>query len=161
MRDCFDSPKAQKLYGKGMEIVEVVEKICALIPEDNEHLAETRNWMRADAHQMVAKISGAEAGELYDLKMEAAAVIRKSARDLMVQKHSLAMFGFEEVEYFQIVRDLIEEYRVLFIEWVATFDRWNYVIDRWGLFNPPGVGPHDKDPDDDIPFDPNDIFDQE
>jgi len=23
----------------------------------------------------------------------------------------------------------------------------------WGLFNPPGVGPFDKDPDEDIPFD--------
>ncbi|MDP3643540.1 MAG: hypothetical protein Q8S54_10170 [Bacteroidota bacterium] len=29
----------------------------------------------------------------------------------------------------------------------------NYFIDRWGLFNPPGVGPFDHDPDDDIPFD--------
>jgi hypothetical protein len=32
------------------------------------------------------------------------------------------------------------------------FDKWDYIIDRWGLFNPPGVGPFDKDPDDDIPF---------
>jgi len=30
------------------------------------------------------------------------------------------------------------------------FDKWDYVIDRWGLFNPPGVGPFDKDPDEDI-----------
>jgi len=51
-----------------------------------------------------------------------------------------------------MVRDLIEEYRLLFIEWVAGFDKWDYVIDRWGLFNPPGIGPFDKDPDDDIPF---------
>ena len=50
------------------------------------------------------------------------------------------------------IRDLIEEYRLLFIEWVAGFDKWDYIIDRWGLFNPPGVGPFDKDPDDDIPF---------
>jgi hypothetical protein len=41
---------------------------------------------------------------------------------------------------------------LLFIPWVAGFDKWNYVIDRWGLFNPPGIGPFDKDPDDDIPF---------
>jgi len=53
---------------------------------------------------------------------------------------------------FQIVRDLIEEYRLLFIDWVAGFDKWDYIIDRWGLFNPPGIGPFDKDPDDDIPF---------
>jgi hypothetical protein len=42
------------------------------------------------------------------------------------------------------------KYRLLFIDWVAGFDKWNYVIDRWGLFNPPGVGPFDKDPDEDI-----------
>jgi hypothetical protein len=26
------------------------------------------------------------------------------------------------------------------------------------LFNPPGVSAHDKDPDDDIPFNPKDFF---
>jgi len=44
------------------------------------------------------------------------------------------------------------EPRLLFIDWVSKFDKWDYVIDRWGLFNPPGVGPFDHDPDDDIPF---------
>lgn len=46
-----------------------------------------------------------------DLRMENAAIIRKCARDLMV-------------------RQQIEEFRLLFID--------------WGLFNPPGVGPHDE-----------------
>jgi len=77
--------------------------------------------------------------------MENAAIIRKSAMRLMIQNHSLKMFGFEYVEYFQMVRDLIEEYRLLFIDWVERFDKSNYIIDRWGLFNPPGVGPFDVD----------------
>ncbi len=68
------------------------------------------------------------------------------------------MFGFKAFEYFEIVRNLIEEYRLLFIDWVAKFDKWNYIIDRWGLFNPPGIGPFDKDPDDDIPFNGMDEF---
>jgi hypothetical protein len=38
-----------------------------------------------------------------------------------------------------MVRDLIEEYRVLFVEWVAGFDNSNALYDDWGLFNPPGV----------------------
>ena len=59
---------------------------------------------------------------------------------------------FEYVEYYQIVRRLIEEYRLLFIDWVAKFHSWDYVIDRWGLFNPPGVGPFDHDPNEGIPF---------
>ena len=47
---------------------------------------------------------------------------------------------------------MIDEYQLLFINWVVGFDKKDYIIDRWDLFNPPGVGPFDKDPDDNIPF---------
>ena len=116
--------------------------------------------MLSDAAQLTVKVAGAEGGDIYDLRMEAAAIIRKAARDLMVSNHSLEMFGFEDVQYFDIVRELIEEYRLLFIEWVESFDKWNYIKDDWGLFNPPGVSPFDKDPDDDIPFNPDDFFEE-
>ena len=111
--------------------------------------------MISDAAQLTVKVAGASRAELYDLQMEAATIIRKAARDLMVTNHSLEMFGFKDVEYFQIVRDLLKEYRLLFIDWVSSFDPWNYITDRWGLFNPPGVGPFDKDSDDGIPFEGN------
>jgi hypothetical protein len=149
----FINPKELAIYKKGKEIFDVVHQITELIPDDNEHLQHVKQFMLSDAAQLTVKIAGATRVGLYDLKMEAAAIIRKSARDLMVQNHSLEMFGFKEVHYFQIVRDLIEEYRLLFIDWVKSFDQWDYVIDRWGLFNPPGVGPFDHDPDEDIPFD--------
>jgi hypothetical protein len=152
--DDEDAINAERLpiYLKGKEIFDMVRKISDLIPEDNEYLMSVKDQMLSDAALLTVKIAGAEATGLYDLKMENAAIIRKAARDLMVQNHSLEAFGFEYVEYYQIVRDLIEEYRILFIVWVAGFDKWDYIIDRWGLFNPPGVGPFDKDPDDDIPF---------
>ena len=146
------------IYKKGEEIFQVVNQIAELIPDNDDHLQHIKGQMLGDAMLLTVKIAGAEGGDLYDLRMESAAIIRKAARDLMVTNHSLEMFGFKEVEYFDIVRDLIEEYRLLFIEWVAGFDQWNYIIDRWGLFNPPGVGPFDKDPDDDIPFNPDDFF---
>ena len=145
-------PESLPIYRKGKEIFDMVFKISALIPENNEYLMVVKSQMLCDAALLTVKIAGAEAAGLYDLKMENAAIIRKAARDLMVQNHSLDAFGFEYVEYYQIVRDLIEEYRLLFIDWVVSFDKWDYMIDRWGLFNPPGVGPFDKDPDDDIPF---------
>ena len=145
------NPQELLIYKKGLEIYEVVRTITDLIPEENEMLLSLKNQMLRDALMLSVKVAAAEGGDLYDIKMECAAIIRKAAYDLMIQNHSLKMFGFEHVEYFQIVRDLIEEYRLLFIEWVARFDKWNYVIDRWGLFNPPGIGPHDKDPDDDLP----------
>jgi len=150
--DDIINPEKLPIYLKGKEIFDLVNKITSLIPENNEYLMHVKACMLSDAAQLTVKIAGAEAAGLYDLKMENAAIIRKAARDLMVQQHSLDMFGFEYVEYYQMVRDLIEEYRLLFINWVAGFDKWDYIIDRWGLFNPPGVGPFDKDTDDDIPF---------
>jgi len=161
MRDKKDRSeiKNMPLYKKGMEIYDVVCQIGDLIPEENERLQGVKGWMLSDASLLTVKIAGAEAGDLYDIRMEAAAIIRKAAMDLMIQNHSLKAFGFKDVQYYQIVRDLIEEYRLLFIEWVAGFDKENYIIDRWGLFNPPGVGPFDKDPDDDIPFDPDSFMD--
>jgi hypothetical protein len=62
-------------------------------------------------------------------------------------------------DYIELLRQAIEEFRVSFIDWMAGFDVWDYVKDSWGLFNPPGINAHDKDPDDDIPFDPNNFFD--
>ena len=46
--------------------------------------------------------------------------------------------------------------RVLF-----AYPVWNYIKDDWGLFNPPGVSAHDKDPDVDITFNLDDFFDFE
>ena len=140
------------LFKKGEEIQYVVRLLTELMPEDNEYLQSMKGEMLYNAGLLTVKIAGAEAAELYDLKMEAATFIRKAANDLKVMNHSLEDFGFENVEYFQIVRNLIEEYRLLFIDWVSGFDKWNYIIDRWGLFNPPGVTPFDKDVDDNIPF---------
>jgi hypothetical protein len=147
MFEADDNERVRNLpiFRKGNEILELIEQIADLIPEEDEHLLFIKEFMIEDALMLTSKIVNAEGGELYDIRMENAAIIRKSACDLMIQNHSLEMFGFEHVEYYSMVRDLIEEYRLLFIDWVAGFDKWNYVIDRWGLFNPPGVGPFDPD----------------
>jgi hypothetical protein len=141
--------KELPIFKKGQKIRQVVQLIADLIPEDNKPLQSIKQEMMYNAALLMVKVAGAHAVNLYDLKMEAATIIRKAACDLMLMDHSLRDFGFENVEYFSIVRQLIEEYRLLFIDWVAGFDPWCYVTDRWGLFNPPGVGPFDKYPDDD------------
>ncbi|MFN8209057.1 MAG: hypothetical protein U0T82_16865 [Bacteroidales bacterium] len=155
MEEEFNHDRAEDLaiYKKGREIFDVVRRIGELIPEDDDYLQHLKSCMIADASLLTVKVAGAEAGDLYDIRMEAAAIIRKAARDLMVIQHSFDSAGFSDVDYFQVVRGLLEEYRLLFIDWVQHFDPWNYIIDRWGLFNPPGVGPFDHVPDDDIPWD--------
>lgn len=120
---------------------------------------ENKEFMLANAMMIPAKIAGAEGADIYDLRMENAAMIRKAARELITDARGLQMNGFKEVEYLDLLREEVEEFRILFAEWVSSFDPENYVIDRWGLFNPPGVNYDDHDPDDDLPFNPDDFLD--
>ena len=154
-----DKLERMPLYQKAMEILEIVDRIVRLVPEENEFTATVASNMDSDALQLAPKIAGAEAVDLYDIKMENAAIIRKCARDIYVGCNGFLIEDFKDLEYLEMLRDEIEEFRVLFAEWVKTFDQWNYIIDRWGLFNPPGVNYDDVDPDDDIPFD--NPFDEE
>ena len=149
----FIDPETLPIYIKAQEIFDVIFQITELFPEDNSDLQYIKGNLISDAAILSIKVVGAQSIDSYDLKMESATIIRKAAKELMIQNHTLEMFGFEDVEYYNIVRDLLEEYRLLFIDWVNNFDQWDYIIDRWGLFNPPGVSPFDHDPDDDLPFD--------
>lgn len=91
--------------------------------------------------------------------MENAALIRKAARELYVQAGSLRFEDcIKDKDYINLLRNTIDEFRLLFIDWVASFDVCDYIKDSWGLFNPPGVNAHDKDPNDDLPFNADDFY---
>lgn len=156
----LDETHKMPIFQKAEQILKLTEGLVHIIPAENEFLQETTvRFMLENAMIIPAKIAGAEAGDLYDLRMENAAIIRKAARELYVQAGSLRYEdGITDIDYIYLLRNTIEEFRFLFIDWVASFDVWNYIKDSWGLFNPPGVNAHDKDPDEDIPFNPNDFF---
>ena len=154
-----------ELFKKASEILKLANRIAEIAAayetegdtdEEQEILRSQALFIREDASIIPAKIAGAYNCDLYDIKMEKATIIRKCARDLATHMTGLEMYGFKETEYLNLLRDEIEVFRVLFAEWVKTFDPWNYITDRWGLFNPPGINYDDPDPDDDLPFDPDD-----
>lgn len=140
------------LYKKAEEISQTVGTICDLIPEDNDYLQHTKIHLLENTLVIQAKISGAEAVNLWDIKMENAAIIRKCARELMISYHSLTAFGFDEADYYLIVRRQIEEFRLLFREWVAGFNPKHFIVDEWGLFNPPGIPQDYVQRDDELDF---------
>ena len=147
-----DKVEKMPIYQKGREIVDLVRNIADLIDDENSELGFTKGLMLEDAYMLTAKIVNAEGGDMYAIRMENAAIIRRAGNNLKLHIHTLKMFGFEHTEYYMMVRQMVEEYRVLFIDWVASFDKTNYFIDDWGLFNPPGVQLPDnvKDADDDF-----------
>lgn len=150
------------LYLKAREIQKLVDSIVDVIYEseleyetqvEGEIIDENINFMIENSMLIPANIAGAFPDDLpYDLKMENATLIRKAARELLTDATSIESFGFKNIEYLDLLRKEIDEFRLLFADWVKTFDPWNYMIDRWGLFNPPGVNFDDHDPDDDLPF---------
>lgn len=146
------SARNTPLFKKSEEIYQALKTITDLFPEDHEHLQHIKMNLLGDSMIIQAKISGAEAVKLYDIKMENAAIIRKAARDIMVGGNTLAMFGFKDAKYYTIVRDLIEEFRILFAEWVEGFNPKHFIVDDWGLFNPPGISRDYVQRDDELNF---------
>jgi len=149
------------VYQKSVDILEMVETFVEILPDDIEELEFITSGMIENAYLIPSKIVGAEAGDLYDIRMENATLIRLYARELQIAVHSFKLFQIElsQIEYYQLIRNEIEEFRVLFVEWVKTFDSNNYVFDRWGLFNPPGADYDDEETDGDPNFDPSKFFD--
>ncbi|MFN4365221.1 hypothetical protein [Chryseobacterium hispalense] len=147
-----DSVKNLPLYQKAEEIYETLKIITDLFPDDNDYLQHLKMNLLEDIMVIQAKISGAEAVKLYDIKMENAAIIRKAARDIMVSGNNLEMFGFTDSKYYKLIRNLIEEFRILFVEWVAGFNPKHFIVDDWGLFNPPGISPDYIQSDDELDF---------
>ena len=161
LEDRFRLPQAVPLMKKAEEIRNLVRHILAAAPEPKKNDAPAPGDDKSEAeyrqealqHQMddmygaailiPAQIAGAEGADVYDLRMENATLIRKAARELVVGLRGLEMFGYDEPRYFNLLREEVEEFRKLFVDWVQAFDMKRFIADDWGLFNPPGVNPGD------------------
>ncbi|MAB47821.1 MAG: hypothetical protein CMC05_04235 [Flavobacteriaceae bacterium] len=159
------------LFHKAQDILTLVEHLVKAVEQTDiefeeeiqvEMLQHHLEYLKKNAMTIPAKIAGVASEDTpYDLRMENAAIIRKAARELITDARGLQMHGYKDEEYLDLLWNEVEEFRILFAEWVKSFDQWNYIIDRWGLFNPPGVNYDDQDPDDDLPFNPEDFFDKD
>jgi len=103
----LDNYRESPLFQKAEEILNMVHRIIELIPEENEVLKSTGDFMIADALKLPAKIAGAEGADLYDIRMENAAIIRKSAKDIYVSCNHFFTKDFKETEYLHLLRDRI------------------------------------------------------
>jgi len=155
------------IYKKAWEIMQLGRKIGTLVSKEDvetadeiegEMLENYASYIIENSMIIPAKIAGAEGADIYDIRMENAAIIRRAAREILTSCTGMQICGYQEGDYIELLRNEIEEFRIIFAEWVKSFDPFNYHIDRWGLFNPPGVNYDDYDPDDDIPFDSDDFF---
>ncbi len=124
------------LYLKWKEIVFLLKGILAPILENEEDSFEKHNAgdLIGDAYIVGAKIKSSEAGGIYVLRMENAAIIRKNAQGIASGLLLLLEEDSIDEKHIKVLRSEIDNFRQLFIEWVSTFEKDEFK-DEWGLFN--------------------------
>jgi hypothetical protein len=158
----FDDIKILPIYQKAILIAQLVDSLMGAISEEDEFLTETKHLMLEDAFIICSKIAGAEGGNLYSIRMQNAALIRHHALSLYTQVGGLKYHeSFKNIEYVNLIRDEIDAFRLLFIDWVAGFDTSQYVWDEWELFNPKDAIPPDPTDDELIDWDDLDFEDED
>lgn len=145
-KSTLKNERAKKLYNQWIQVYMLVEALCDSLhpttgkeadsdgmPVSEDYLKHLKEMMLADATIIPAKISGAEAGDLYILRMENAAIVRKAANEVYLQCSSFRMMGVANNDELAAVRSEIEIFREYFKEWVSGFEKDEFE-DEWGLF---------------------------
>ncbi len=129
------------LFKKAIEILNLTESLCDVLPDD-DHAAVTKRLMLENAMLVPSKIKGAMGvDEVYSLVMESAVIIKVNIMELKAQLWACsALHGIEE-KYVDVLRNEIEAFKKIFIQWVTSFDKENDLPDEWYLFNDPSSFP--------------------
>lgn len=134
----FDPRKEQeKIYKhplmiKAKEIIGLTRALVGSLDEARRELYG--GLMLEDAMVMSAKFAGAESIPDFVLKMEKAVIMKVHAKSLNSMTYQLALEETHAEEHLELLRQAIEEYRKLFIEWIRGFDPTEKYDDGWGIF---------------------------
>ncbi len=122
--------KAQEISELTKFITETAKESDAIADEEpNEYYFQE---MLNDANDLESKLAWAENTWHYSSRMEKAVLIKVSARSLLDSTGWLLSEGLTPPEYVELLRNAIDEFRLLFIDWVAGFNRTDDITDEWG-----------------------------
>ena len=143
----------KELYRKSIDILNLAQTMCDMLPEDDDHADSTKHLIMQNAYLIPAKIKGAVAMEYYSLMIENAVIVKVNAVELKTALWACNTLHGIEQKYVDVIRNEIEAFQKIFINWISSFDKANDLPDEWHLFNDPSTFP-----DDDEPFDAKDFF---
>jgi hypothetical protein len=120
------------VFKKADEILELAEVIAEVLKEDDkkEHLAAE---IVSNAMLIQVKIAGAEGGNLYSLRMQNAVLIKIAVQDMFNAIVFSSMVKINEEDYVELMREKIEEFRLVFVDWIRGFDKSNDIPDNWAI----------------------------
>lgn len=120
------------VYIKAQELFDLAEIIGDSLKEDDmkEHLSAQ---MITSAAMIQAKIAGAEGGGLYSLRMQNAVLIKLAVQDMFNAVSFASMVKINEEDYVQLMREKVEEFRLVFVDWIRGFDKSYDIPDNWAI----------------------------
>ena len=120
------------VYKKAQELFDLAEVIADALKEDEmkEHLAVQ---MLSNAALVQAKIAGAEGGGLYSLRMQNAVLIKLAVQDMFNAVSFASMVEINEEDYVDLMREKVDEFRLVFNEWIRGFDKTYDIPDNWAI----------------------------
>ncbi|HEY8782702.1 MAG TPA: hypothetical protein VIM16_13850 [Mucilaginibacter sp.] len=128
----LDKYEKLPVYQKAQELFDLAEIIADALKEDKmkEHLAAQ---MFSNAALVQAKIAGAEGGDLYSLRMQNAVLIKLAVQDMFNAVSFASMVKINEKDYVDLMRDKVEEFRLVFNDWIRSFDKTYDIPDNWAI----------------------------
>jgi hypothetical protein len=131
-KEDFDKHRDLPVFKKAMQIAELTRAVVDTFDREKDVL-NMRESMMEHAYILGAKIAGAEGADLYSIRMENAVLIKINARELLASTSWCKEENLCDRDYLQLLRNEIEEFRKLFVDWVENFDKTNDIEDDWGI----------------------------
>ena len=104
------------LYRKSIDILNLAQTMCDMLPEDDDHAESTKHMIMQNAYLIPAKIKGAMAMEYYSLMIENAVIVKVNAVELRTALWACNTLHGIEQQYTDVLRNEIEAFRKIFIE---------------------------------------------
>jgi len=119
---------------QAVQLFDIINGIVETFSSDDEISLHYKEVMISDVKKLRNRIIATEDAEYFSLKMENAVLVKVAAQNLLAQEAGLNLLNLADLSYLEVLRNEIETFRLLFIEWTSSFDRSRDMEDGWNLF---------------------------
>jgi hypothetical protein len=106
---------------------------CSDTLGDSDIENQYKKILRIASFEMSNKLVIAENSPYYNEKIENSILVKIAAKKVLNQLAGMEVIGIINLEYSKLIRDEIEGFRLLFLEWVISFERKTILSDGWDI----------------------------
>lgn len=121
------------VFVKSQELFDLAEAMADSLGDGEERKGHLASEIFSNAALIQAKIAGAEGGGLYTIRMQNAVLIKLATQDMFNAASVASMMKINQEDYVELLRDKIDEFRIVFNEWVRGFDKTYDIPDNWAI----------------------------